>query len=149
MLIAKINEVGEIVEVADYRQWFKTIPTEQELIDKNFMKVNVYLQHDKKTQKVAPTTPYIMSGWVYTIKVEDLTEEEKQSVIDSEAANVRAIRNKMLSDCDWTQIEDSTADKVTWKTYRQSLRDITNQENFPWEIVWPTDPNSQQQNEVL
>ena len=37
-------------------------------------------------------------------------------------------RNRMLSDCDWTQANDSPlsdAKKKEWATYRQALRDIT------------------------
>jgi len=27
-----------------------------------------------------------------------------------------------------------------WATYRQALRDITAQEGFPYEVVWPPKP---------
>ena len=57
-----------------------------------------------------------------------------------QATNVRRSRTEMLKDCDWTQIADSTADKATWATYRQALRDITTQTGFPWTITWPTQP---------
>ena len=58
-----------------------------------------------------------------------------------QAASVRAQRTQMLKDSDWTQIADSTADKTAWATYRQALRDITDQAGFPWTITWPNDPN--------
>lgn len=57
-----------------------------------------------------------------------------------QATNVRNSRNQKLKDSDWTQIADSTADKEAWATYRQALRDITNQEGFPWTITWPDAP---------
>ena len=57
-----------------------------------------------------------------------------------QATSVRRSRTEMLNDCDWTQIADSTADKATWATYRQALRDITTQTGFPWTITWPTQP---------
>ena len=57
-----------------------------------------------------------------------------------QAAKVRRSRTEMLNDCDWTQIADSTADKTAWATYRQSLRDITDQAGFPWTITWPETP---------
>jgi hypothetical protein len=142
MLIAKVNIAGEVLEVADYRQWFRHIPSDQELINNNFMKVNVFLPHDRRTQKLASVAPYIQDGWVYTIEVQEMTEEEKQAVTDSEAANVRAMRNKLLADCDWTQLEDSPVDKLVWKTYRQELRDVSNQEGFPWTVQWPVVPGT-------
>ena len=57
-----------------------------------------------------------------------------------QAANVRASRTQLLKDSDWTQIADSTADKATWATYRQALRDISAQSSFPWDITWPDAP---------
>ena len=59
----------------------------------------------------------------------DLTaEEEAQMDADAEASDldmnhVRAQRNGMLSNSDWTQIADSPANAAAWATYRQSLRD--------------------------
>jgi hypothetical protein len=57
-----------------------------------------------------------------------------------QAKSVRASRTQKLSDSDWTQIADSTADKTAWATYRQALRDITGQAGFPWTITWPETP---------
>lgn len=62
---------------------------------------------------------------------------------DSEQADsVRRDRNAKLSACDWTQLADSTADKSSWATYRQALRDIPSQEGFPWTVTWPTEPGA-------
>jgi hypothetical protein len=55
-------------------------------------------------------------------------------------ASVRTQRTQKLSDSDWTQIADSTADKTAWATYRQALRDITGQAGFPWTVTWPDAP---------
>lgn len=54
-------------------------------------------------------------------------------------------RNKMLDASDWTQMPDADLTsqmKQAWATYRQALRDITDQSNFPDEIVWPISPAS-------
>lgn len=64
----------------------------------------------------------------------------KARMDDEQASLVRLTRNKKLADCDWTQLADSTADKPAWALYRQSLRDITAQEGFPWSVTWPTEP---------
>lgn len=59
---------------------------------------------------------------------------------------VRAKRNKMLSGSDWTQVNDSPlsdAKKLEWATYRQQLRDITEQLTGITDIEqvpWPTEP---------
>ena len=52
---------------------------------------------------------------------------------------IRQERNRLLAECDWTQIGDATADKTAWATYRQALRDITLQPN-PLEVQWPVPP---------
>lgn len=60
------------------------------------------------------------------------TSEEK-------AAYVRAYRNALLKESDWTQLSDnalSETQKEKWAQYRQSLRDISLQGNFP-DVEWP------------
>ena len=87
-------------------------------------------------------TKYIL-GPVFTDGETTAVEQEAayKAMKDAEqAANVRRSRTEMLQDCDWTQIADSTADKATWATYRQQLRDITTQSGFPWTVTWPTQP---------
>lgn len=71
--------------------------------------------------------------WVTNWIVERIPEAEM-------ADKVRKQRNAKLAECDWTQLADSPVDKAVWATYRQSLRDITTQEGFPWTIQWPTQP---------
>jgi hypothetical protein len=42
--------------------------------------------------------------------------------------NLRNLRNRLLSNCDWTQSADSplnASQKAAWATYRQQLRDLT------------------------
>ncbi len=68
-------------------------------------------------------------------------EAAYKAIKDAEQAkSVRTLRNDKLKECDWTQITDATVDKEVWATYRQALRDVTAQEGFPWNVVWPTQP---------
>jgi hypothetical protein len=57
------------------------------------------------------------------------------------AGEIRALRNELLKSTDWTQLEDSPVDKTVWATYRQALRDVPEQEDFPESVVWPAIPN--------
>ena len=57
-----------------------------------------------------------------------------------QAKSVRATRGQKLADSDWTQVADAPVDKAVWATYRQALRDITTQSEFPWTITWPDAP---------
>ena len=68
---------------------------------------------------------------------------------------LRLERNRRLTDCDWTQASDSPlsdSKKAEWKTYRQSLRDITKTidvnkiellgpELNASSVTWPTKPS--------
>ena len=66
-----------------------------------------------------------------------------QEVIDERWLYVRTERNEKLTTCDWTQLSDcqlSVEKKLEWTTYRQELRDITNQSD-PFNIIWPTKPS--------
>jgi hypothetical protein len=71
------------------------------------------------------------------------TAEEQAEIDTQKAAQVRRERNAKLTECDWTQLNDTPLDnptKVEWTTYRQALRDITTQSGFPHSVIWPTKP---------
>jgi hypothetical protein len=70
------------------------------------------------------------------VDVEPLTAEELQARIDTQWQVIRSQRNQMLKDTDWTQVEDSPVNKLAWATYRQALRDITEQTD-PFNVTWP------------
>ena len=55
---------------------------------------------------------------------------------------VRIARNQALAASDWTQVADAPVDRAAWADYRQALRDITSQADFPENIIWPTEPQS-------
>lgn len=55
-------------------------------------------------------------------------------------ATVRAERDALLRASDWTQLPDvPPGTRSAWTSYRQALRDITEQAN-PFSIVWPKAP---------
>ena len=54
---------------------------------------------------------------------------------------MRAYRNKLLIECDWTQgVDVPDAIKIPYQTYRQALRDITKAATTA-DVVWPTKPS--------
>ena len=147
MFIAKVTD-GQVGEIIDFRTYFgmTTSVTDEQLEAEGFVKVNLYREHNRLTQKLVPCNPVLEDGWVYTVAIADLTAEEIQTAKDSAMAQIRGQRNSFLASCDWTQIADSTADKVAWAIYRQQLREL------PSKIVamntdprtfsdWPHDPN--------
>lgn len=69
--------------------------------------------------------------------------ETKQWVADLEAwaADAKKKRQVLLYQSDWTQLPDAPVDKAAWAKYRQHLRDITEQTEFPIKIDWGTPPS--------
>lgn len=66
--------------------------------------------------------------------------QAEQLSVEKATNNIRAQRNQLLADCDWTQLPDAPVDAAAWATYRQALRDISSQPDFPWNVTWPTEP---------
>jgi len=55
------------------------------------------------------------------------------------AKHYRAERDMRLRETDWMALSDNTMTPA-WASYRQALRDITEQAGFPYSVVWPTKP---------
>lgn len=72
--------------------------------------------------------------------IEEEFESKKQLEI---LAPIRNARNRLLAECDWTQVSDAPLteqQKQNWSTYRQELRNLT--DNFVDEksVNWPVKP---------
>ena len=59
---------------------------------------------------------------------------------DRAAAEVREERDAKLAACDWRALSDVTL-STAWRTYRQALRDVSQQSGFPSSVTWPTEPS--------
>lgn len=67
--------------------------------------------------------------------VEDISDEELWS-------RVRAKRNRLLAECDWTMAADApeSLNFHEWEMYRQRLRDITSFYENPKDVIFPVSP---------
>ena len=78
----------------------------------------------------------LSEAWQGEVTVEEVAET---------ADEIRARRDKLLADTDWTQTLDAPIDAATreaMRTYRQALRDVPQQEGFPADIQWPELPET-------
>lgn len=85
-----------------------------------------------------------MGGRIVKINVDgvlrDMTEAElaenaPTSIAHLQAPAMRKLRDELLASTDWTASSDlKMSDEM--KVYRQALRDVPAQENFP-EVTWP------------
>lgn len=82
----------------------------------------------------------VAGQWTYEWTVRGKTAEEMQEYVDKLSRVARADRDQLLAEYDWTQVADAPVDQAAWANYRQALRDITTQEGFPENIIWPKQP---------
>lgn len=78
--------------------------------------------------------------WRQAWQLVEMNDEEKANADRAQGGAVRGQRNSRLAQSDWTQLADAPVDKAAWATYRQALRDVTAQAEFPWNIDWPIQP---------
>ena len=78
--------------------------------------------------------------WMWKWVVSEMDAETKATKDAEQAKSMRDQRNKLIAECDWTQVEDSPVDKESWAAYRQDLRDVPTQKGFPWNVAWPEMP---------
>ena len=86
---------------------------------------------------------YKYEGGEVVKRTEEELEVDRQIAMQPTEAEVRAQRDKLLAETDWTQVADAPIDSATrsaMRVYRQLLRDVTEQEGFPTNIVWPEMP---------
>jgi len=141
MLIYKDGVVAHYKEIFRNTSFSASGPSDEFLADNGAKKVTVFKAHDRATQKLVSSDPYEEDGIVYTVSVVDKTAEEIAADLNSKAAQIRSQRNQFLTATDWTQVLDTPIDRTAWAAYRQALRDITSQEDFPNNVVWPKNPD--------
>jgi hypothetical protein len=101
---------------------------------------------------VADQTPDYDSLTQYIVRVEPVPEGQnyvEYQIVDITYTQEELIesalekRKLLFLECDWTQLPDAQltiAQVDAWKVYRQALRDITEQPNYPNTIIWPVIP---------
>ena len=79
------------------------------------------------------------------IKQSDGSFKKPEITFDMRMMDIRVTRNALLQESDWTHSSDVTlSNDDDWKTYRQSLRDITKDLTTVDDVdkvTWPTKPS--------
>lgn len=89
--------------------------------------------------------------YIEGVGLQDLTTEEQTAFDARRAANapwrmelLRVERNKLLAETDWVvtkHTEAGTTIPTEWVTYRQALRDITDNYSNLNDVEWPEKPS--------
>jgi hypothetical protein len=87
---------------------------------------------------------------IQRLENEKIAQEAASEAAKDYWAELRIMRDKLLSNSDWTQIPDAPlteTQKTTWQTYRQQLRDLPENIQDPKPLVldsshsdWPISP---------
>ena len=74
----------------------------------------------------------LVNGIQIPLTPEEIAQRQQEETawnngaFDRAMADLRSKRDRLLASCDWVMMSDSPiADKTEWETYRQALRDIT------------------------
>jgi hypothetical protein len=95
------------------------------MIDKAILKINPNAEFSVNADDINQITWHNCSP----ISKADIEAQFPQVELDMAMETLRAKRNKLLADTDYTVLQDSTftdAQVAEWVVYRQALRDITN-----------------------
>lgn len=103
----------------------------------------VVLVEEKDLPLVSIGSSYIDGEFIPPKSLDSETSQEDK---DKQLASIiRLQRNNLLLESDFVMLYDnlnsmSEEVKTQWIDYRQALRDLTLQEGFPNEIIWPEKP---------
>jgi hypothetical protein len=111
------------------------------LTQNNLYKVIESLDFDPSTQYINfLNKPILNNGYVYTVELKNRTNEE---IINNKWIEVRKQRGLLLSESDkyvlldlWENYSEQMKNDV--KNYRKKLRDVPQDNNDPFNIIWPT-----------
>lgn len=126
--------------VAHYKEMFPNVsfsaagPSDAFLAAQGAVKVSMFRDHNRATQKLVPCDPVVENGFAYVVSVVNKTEEEVAADVANKAIQIRSARDKALERSDWIAIraaETGVAMDSEWATYRQALRDLPEAEGWP------------------
>jgi hypothetical protein len=141
MFIKLTNGVPETYTIGQLRKDNPNVSFPKDIPLETLASYNVYPltvadrpSYNNLTEDTVLNTPTEVNGaWIQSYSVVQKSQEDAER-------NIREQRNFLLSESDWTQVEDAPVDKTVWATYRQALRDITTQEGFPFNVTFPNKP---------
>lgn len=171
-MLVKLNDKGEPVEwglkddhikIANPNTSFPKTLTTELLAQFGYAKFIHTEQpnYEEDIQEVVEVTPRLDPGgeiWLQWWEVQEKfdTEEAKAAFLAEKAAleeeslirDTKLNRNRLLSETDWmfvkaTEVSDYTVPDA-WKTYRQTLRDLSTHSNWPKLTAddWPEPPGN-------
>ncbi len=140
------NTINYPYSIPQLREAYPNVSLPAELTDSVLIDWDVHVvtptpMPNDYTKNITEGTPVLTDGVYYQNWIQtDASQSEIDYRLENQWFIVRQTRNELLAECDWTQLSDiPQTTKDLWSTYRQELREITNQSN-PFNIEWPVKP---------
>lgn len=113
---------------------------DEDYIEGSFDGATYYIKNGQpKPYPEKPDNPFIIFDYTSETWTDPRTEEDRLSY---QILQNRIRRKKELNESDWVvtrAVDTGTPVPPEWQSYRQQLRDITNQSD-PYNIIWPQKP---------
>jgi hypothetical protein len=131
------QSTGQIVRTVYTDDIVSQLAEGESYIDNSYNDTLYYIANQQPVEIPAKPSPYA-----------EFDYSNKQWVLNPTLAirEVKSIRQQLLVSSDWTdtlsaknRLGETLYDQ--WQAYRQALRDITTQSEYPYSVVWPTKPS--------
>jgi hypothetical protein len=142
-MFVKVDDKDNILQypysLANLRLDFPNVSFPADVNDGSINELGVYRveaterpSYDSVVKTLVDSVELVNEKWVQKWLIENVSEELA-------IFNVKRRRNVLLAETDWMALIDTTL-TTEWAEYRQALRDVPDQEGFPFEVEWPVEP---------
>jgi hypothetical protein len=133
------TQSGEILRIIETVQDIELqLQTNEAYLQGKYNDITNWVKNGQITSRPEPPTEFHSFDPQLEQWVDPRTQEQ---ILSEKWHQIRKQRNQLLQQSDWTQLPDVPIQtKELWATYRQQLRDVTNQAD-PFNITWPVTPN--------
>jgi hypothetical protein len=144
MFIQIKDNLPEVYTIEQLRKDNPDVSFPKEIPTDTLESFNVYSVNELSRPTFDPETHYLKTSEFYQVNGQWQVHYYPEPLPEQQVAEtMRSKRDGLLAASDWVvavAYEQQVLVSEPWSTYRQALRDITAQEGFPYEVVWPTKP---------
>jgi hypothetical protein len=119
----------------------------EELLNLGYAPYEKVLPPDtQRFEKIIELTPtFDGTKAIQNLQVEEMSEQEKDAVIEQQLAESRSKQQELLAATDWTELPSVRAKNTeewaaAYDLYRTELRDTDKQDSWPFDVIWPKPP---------
>jgi len=144
IIFNKLGKILRVVEAPEDALFLQKAENELLLIYSENI-ANKYVNTESFEVLNLPDKPSDFHIFNWPAKQWDYSEELYSQYLVKLKTSIIVQRNNFLLNSDWSELPSALqrlgeAKISEWQTYRQALRDITTQEGYPSNVVWPSQP---------